>query len=140
MEPSALGAVVGWLAGHAAQVAGGVVDSAVADGVRRLWDAVAARFRGDPAAEGALARLREQPENPLRRGAVEDHLHELVASDPEFARTLAELVRALRPEESAGVHNSGAVAMGQGRIGIRGTYAGGRDVHVHGVAAPSEDE
>lgn len=143
MEPLALNAVAGWLADYAAQVAGGVVDSAVADGVRRLWDAVAARFGGDPVAEGALDRLREQPENTRRQGAVEDHLEELVRSDPEFARTLAELVRALGEESAAEgsthVHGSGAVAAGQGRVSISGTYAGGRDVHVHGVTPPAEN-
>ncbi|MFJ9153511.1 hypothetical protein ACIRP7_37005 [Streptomyces sp. NPDC102270] len=148
MEPIAVGAVVALIADYAAQVAGGAVDSYVTDRLRRLWDAVAARFRGDPAAEGALDRLREQPENSRRQGTVEDYLEEMVGNDREFASTLAQLLREFDQSGDAAhmtrVENAGAVAMGQGRVDISGSFAGGRDINLHGpvpaVAPPWEQQ
>ncbi|MFD6174336.1 hypothetical protein [Streptomyces coeruleorubidus] len=147
MEPIAVGVVVGLIADYAAQVAGGAVDSAVADRLRRVWDAVAARFRGDPAAEGALERLREQPENSRRQGAVEDHLEEMIRNDPEFGNTLAQLLREVGEaggsNHTTRVENAGAVATGQGRVNINGSFAGGRDINLNGpvpVVAPPRDQ
>ena len=137
MEPLAVGAVVALMADYAARMAGGMLDSAVADRLRRVWDTVAGRFRGDPVAEGALNRLQDQPDNTRRQGAVHDHLQEIVNNDPAFTQLLTELVRAASEanehDAATRVKNSGAVAMDQGRIEMHGTYTGGRDIHVHGL-------
>ncbi|MEU9488797.1 hypothetical protein AB0D83_35035 [Streptomyces decoyicus] len=148
MEPLEAGAVVGLIAAYAERLMNGMLDSAVADRLRGVWDAVAARFGDEPAAEDALNRLREQPDNELRQGAVQDRLQEMVDRDPEFGQMLAELMRTAT-EVGGGtgttrVENSGAVAMDQGRVDIRGPIASGRDTNVHGsyrteLTEPSDD-
>ncbi|MFF0066973.1 hypothetical protein ACFYRC_36795 [Streptomyces sp. NPDC005279] len=148
MEPIAASAVVALIASyasHLAGVAGGVLDSLAADRLRGLWDTVTERFRSEPQAEGALRRLEEQPHNANRRGAVEDHLHELLDADPEFAQRLAALVREVESRADGAsytlrVEHSGPVAAGGARIDIRGgRTAAGRDVTVRGPQAAAPD-
>ncbi|MET9623105.1 hypothetical protein ABZZ37_20460 [Streptomyces sp. NPDC006464] len=98
MEPLAAGAVAALIARYAEHLAAGPPDPDLTERLGGLWDAVAARFQGDPVAEGALRRLRDQPENTDRRCAVEDHVQELADGDPEFGAALAGLLeRAGRP-------------------------------------------
>ncbi|WP_329122499.1 hypothetical protein [Streptomyces sp. NBC_01353] len=142
MEPLAVGAVVTLIARYAEHLAGAVVDSAVADRLRRLWDSVTARFSGDPVAEGALRRLQGQPDNANRRGAVEDHLQELAENDPEFARSLAALLReAADADGDSGtvrIDDAGAVTLDGSVVEIRGgSIAAGRDVKVDGPHIPA---
>src|SRR5215471_12235155 len=77
---------------HLAGVAGKVVDEAVTEKLRAVWDAVKKRFAGDSQADGALGRLAEQPENVRRQGTVEDFLDEVMQRDPAFSAQLARLV------------------------------------------------
>ncbi|MFD9035889.1 hypothetical protein ACFVZW_32845 [Streptomyces sp. NPDC059567] len=93
MEPLAADTVVALIARYAEHLAGAEAETAATGRLRRLRDTVAARFDGDPVAEGALRRLQDQPDNAKRRGAVEDHLQELAENDPEFAHSLATLLR-----------------------------------------------
>ncbi|MFF3455168.1 hypothetical protein ACFYXH_12695 [Streptomyces sp. NPDC002730] len=148
MEPIAASAVVALIASyasHLAGVAGSVIDTLAADRLRGLWDAVTDRFRSEPQAEGALRRLEEQPDNANRRGAVEDHLQELLDTDPEFAQRLAALVRTVEDKPDGGsydlrVEQSGPVAAGGAKIDIRGgNMAAGRDLSVRGPHTPAPD-
>ncbi|MGW2826646.1 hypothetical protein ACWC24_37570 [Streptomyces sp. NPDC001443] len=138
MDQLAVGAVVALIARYAEGLAGGMLDTAVTERLRRLWDTVTARFRGDPVAEGALRRLREQPGNVNRRGAVADHLQELVDADPHFAAALATLAR--EAEHAGGgansvrLENTGAVALDGARVEISGgSIAAGRDARIEGT-------
>ncbi|MFB7370972.1 hypothetical protein ACFC0D_14150 [Streptomyces sp. NPDC056222] len=142
MEPLAVGAVVTLIARYADHLAGATVDSAVDDRMCRLWDTVTARFSGDPVAEGALRRLQDQPDNTNRRGAVEDHLQELAENDPEFARSLAALLReAAEADDDSGtvrIDNAGTVALDGSVVEIRGgSITAGRDVKVDGPLIPA---
>ncbi|MFJ8584660.1 hypothetical protein ACIRD2_08355 [Streptomyces sp. NPDC093595] len=149
MEPFAVGELMPMIVAYAGHLAGGMIDTAVSDRLRQLWDTVSTRFRGDEVAEAALDRLRERPEDPHRRSAVHGHLQDVVDSDPEFARTLAELARAV---EAAGgavpgrvpamvVKDSGAMATGQAHLELRGIVVSGRDTHVRRVVErPEHDE
>ncbi|MFE5487072.1 hypothetical protein [Streptomyces sp. NPDC056527] len=142
MEPLAAGAVVALIARYAEHLAGAEVETAATDRLRRLWDTVTARFDGDPVAEGALRRLRDRPDNANRRGAVEDHLQELAENDPEFARSLATLLReADEADGDTGAFRSdsaGAAAVDGPTVGIRGgSIAAGRDVRIDGPRIPA---
>ena len=137
MEPLAVGAVVALIARYAEHLAGGMLDTAVGERLRRVWDTVTARFRDDPVAEGALRRLQDQPGNANRRAAVEDHLQELVDTDSDFATALAALMRDVQQggggANSLSVDNAGAVAVDDARVEIRGgSIAAGRDVRLDG--------
>ncbi|GGT14810.1 hypothetical protein [Streptomyces purpureus] len=57
MEPIAVGAVVGLLASYAQHLAQGMLDTAVTERLRGLWDTVSARFGRDTADEDALLLL-----------------------------------------------------------------------------------
>lgn len=137
MDPLDVGAVVGLVVRYAEQLASGVLEGALTERLRTVWDAVMNRFREDPVAEGALRRLQDQPSNANRRGAVEDHLQEITDSDPEFTRLLADLVH--EAAEAGGdsyalkVDNSGPVATGGSTVVIRGgSHAAGRDLKAEG--------
>ncbi|WP_329395811.1 hypothetical protein [Streptomyces melanogenes] len=133
-DPVAVGAVTAILVRWAQHAAGVAVDGLVSDRARAVWDAVAHRFRRDPQADGALRRLGAQPGNANRRAAVADHLEELMARDPEFARALADLVAAERGHaHGTRVDNAGAAVIGGGSVDVRGGgIAAGRDVTVSG--------
>ncbi|MFF1481148.1 hypothetical protein ACFVYD_26960 [Streptomyces sp. NPDC058301] len=134
-DPVAVGAITAILVRWAQHAAGVAVDGLVTDRARSVWDAVANRFRRDPQADGALRRLGDQPDNTDRRAAVAGHLEELMAADPEFARTLAALVTAEGEARTraARVENAGAAVIGSGSVVIRGGgIAAGRDATVRG--------
>jgi hypothetical protein len=129
MEVVAASAIVSFLVGYARHVAGGVADEAVRGWLQSLWNAVRERFAAEPQASGALLRMAEQPDNPRRQAAVEDHLDDLLASDSEFAAVLRQLM-SQRPDlpSSVEVRDAGAVAFG-GNVSISGgSVAAGRDV------------
>lgn len=137
MEPLAVGAVVALVARYAEHLAGTEIDTPATDRLRRLWDTVTARFDGDPVAEGALRRLRDQPGSARRRGAVEDHLRELAADDPAFARSLGTLLR-----EATGAEGDTATARSVGTVGPvaesrGGPLAPGRYRKVDGPLIPA---
>jgi hypothetical protein len=118
---------------HLAGLAGKVVDEAVTDRLRAIWEAVKTRFAGDSQAGGALGRLAEQPDNPRRQAAVEDHLDEVIEKDPAFAAELAQLVRSAERTATISdvvVRDSGAVAMGGDVTISAGGHAAGRDVTI----------
>jgi hypothetical protein len=147
MEPISTALVLGWLARYAAHLAGvggQALDSVLLRRMTQLWDAVAARLGTDSSAKSALDRLSEQPDNPRRQGAVEDHLEDALAADPRFAAEVRRLVGALdsRAVEISDVRvsNAGAVAFG-GDVAIHGGHlAAGRDITTTGAGenlAPS---
>jgi hypothetical protein len=139
VEPLSAAWLVGLLAGHAAKLAGVAVEAAVeqieemaGERVKALVAAIRGHFRNDPAATDALDRLEKAPEDQRRRGAVEERLEEALASDPEFAATVARLAEAIRnvQSQSISVRDSGAVAVG-GSVNIRGGWhAAGRDIQL----------
>lgn len=138
MDPVSLAAaaVVPFLvtyAQHLAGVAGKVVDEAVTDRLRAVWNAVKKRFADDPQADGALTRLADEPDNPRRQAAVEDHLDEQIQLDPAFAAELARLVGDVERTtmiSDAVIRDSGAVAMGGDVTITAGGHGAGRDVTI----------
>ena len=118
---------------HLAGVAGKVVDEAVADRLRAIWSAVKKKFADDSQADGALTRLAEEPDNPRRQAAVEDHLDEQIKRDPAFGTQLAQLVGQVERTtmiSEAVIRDSGAVAMGGDVTISAGGHAAGRDVTI----------
>ncbi|WP_202875646.1 hypothetical protein [Kribbella speibonae] len=116
---------------HLLGVAGAVVDDGVAERLRALWERVRARFAGDQQADGALARLAEQPDNERRQAAVEDHLDEFMRADPEFVAALTDLLAQLAPQLQGTVEvNDAGIAAFNSTVTLKGKNVAGRDLHI----------
>jgi hypothetical protein len=131
MDPISASVVVGLLARYAHHLAGhaqAVVDDAVKDQLRKLWEAVRTRFQRDPHAAHALDRVAEEPGNELRQAALQDYLAQSMQADRDFCAELARLARpVITTTMTLDVQNSGAVAAGA-TVNITGQIAAGRDV------------
>jgi hypothetical protein len=141
MEPLSTGLVLSWLAryaGHLVGIGQKSLDDALVGRMGDLWNAIAGRFGRNPSAEDSLERLRQQPDNPRRQAAVEDHLEDALA-DGGFADEVRRLLANLeRPGAISDTHvsDSGAVAVG-GSVTIHaGQFAAGRDLVIP-AGAPS---
>lgn len=75
--------------------------SAAWNGVKRLRDAVAAKFKGQPDAETTLQRALAEPHDMGRRQALAERITAAAADDAEFSAALAEVVGQARRDPSA---------------------------------------
>jgi hypothetical protein len=144
MEPVTIAAsvVVPLLVRYAqrlAGVAGKVVDEALTDGLRALWNAVRNRMSGEPDGQRAMAELALNPADRPASDVLTERLEALIAADPSFASEVRRLVADVKRIEISHVDvtESGAVALG-GDVNISGTYAVGRDLHLS--SPPGTDE
>ncbi len=95
--------------------------------VKAIWQALAERLQGRPAAAEALADLRRTPEDPDVQGAFRVQVKKLLADDADFAAQLANLLQAAGGQYAARLEGDGAIAQGQGAtaVGSRGVFIGG---------------
>ena len=142
MDPvsaSAITSLVVVYAKHLAGVAGEAVDGLFKEALEDTWNAIRARFRGDDQATGALVRLEEKPDNDRRRAAFEEHLEELMESDPAFRDELDALwsrAQAAHAVSGVQVSDAGAVAIG-GDVNLRaGGNLAGRDLTITNQPIP----
>lgn len=84
-------AAIGLVIPYLARAGGAVAD----EGLRALWQTMTARAEdaADDAAQGALTRLRADPEDPARKAAATQAVTTLAASDPAFQSELTEIVK-----------------------------------------------
>ena len=94
------------------------------DAGKKLWDTIAGKFQGKPAATGAASEFAAKADDPDNQEAFTLQLKKALKEDPEFAQEIAQLVDQYR--ESAGgisnikdstVANEGSIATGSIRIG-----------------------
>jgi hypothetical protein len=142
MDPISASFLVGLLARYASHLAGTAetaLDEAVKQRLATLWESVRRRFASDPHAATTLQRVAEQPDNQLRRAALQDYLAEAMRTDRDFYLELARLAQPMMSTTvTADVRNSGAVAAG-GTVTLSGRFAAGRDI-VGQVSSNKDDQ
>lgn len=153
MDPTLLAnAVTSFLAVALARVAQTVVDQAqqkLPEEVNRLWNSIAARFKGNSAAEGSAQDLKANAKDSDNQEAFALQLRKMLKEDPTFARELEKLYRTAQPSAGPVNEGSGAIAMqggtasGAGGIAVGGNVGGsiilGNDNRVNDNAGPSRD-
>jgi hypothetical protein len=87
------------VASKAAEGFGAHLGGDTASALERLVASVRGRLRGNARAEGALARVEEQPRERGRIVALAELLDELLGGDRQFQDEMAELVRLVRADE-----------------------------------------
>jgi hypothetical protein len=97
----------------------------------RVWNAIATRFRGRPAAEEAAADLVAGPAEDDRQAVFRVQLRKALEADPSFAEELAKLLSQAQKAAGDTITNagSGAVATGGGVAAGAGGVAVGGSVH-----------
>lgn len=129
MDPVTIAAaVVAFLASYLAE--GG---KAMAKKVgEALWGALERRFKGQPAAEEAMERMKAAPQDPDSQEALRLQLDWALRADLEFIAELAQLLGEAQTEMHSATYQavlegSGAIAQGPGAAaaGTRGIAIGG---------------
>lgn len=114
------------------------------DGVGKVWDAIAAAFKGNPAAETAVKDFVENPSDADNEAALRKEIKKVASADANFAAELEKLLKAAGDQTVANILitgsgaaavGPGAVAAGAGGIAIGGNVEGG----VHLGAQPKKD-
>ena len=108
----------------------------------KVWNAVAARFKGKPAAEEAAKDLTAKPDQPLAQAAFSNQIAKAIEADPAFADELKKLLEAAERETgqtilnlgSGAVATHGGVAAGEGGVAVKGDVEGG--ITIGGVKQP----
>lgn len=116
----------------AGEKAAEAVGAKLPDAVGKLWKAVAARFRGLPAAETAATDLVAAPEEPDNQAAFRKELRKALEADPAFAAEFRRLLDEARAQAgdhivntgSGAVATHGGVAAGAGGIAVGGAVHG----------------
>ena len=140
MDPAALGEssvalLVPFLVKSSDRLAdrvGADLEQAVSIQLDRLYARIKARLQGDRFQEATLERLEHEPDNRARQASLAELIDELVASDPEFATSLGELIadaRRVGGATLAQIAESGAIAL-RGDIALHGTNVAGRDISI----------
>lgn len=113
--------------GGLARIGESIADKSL-EPLTRLYTGIKNRLRDDTYGTAVLAGAEERPESPARLGALESTLAELLATDPEFASLIEEMVTEAKSAGAIQVSDSGAVA--GGNVNLKGTYVAGRDMHI----------
>jgi hypothetical protein len=91
----------------------------------KLWTAIAAKFKGKPAAEEAAKDLAANPKDEDNQAAFRKELKKLLAEDGGFVNELEQLLKSAQAATSITASQGGAVVMGDGTaIGIEGNLSG----------------
>jgi len=92
----------------------------------KLWQAVAARFSGQPAAEGAAKELAAKADDQDNQEAFTVQLRKILKEDEAFAAELAQLLQSAQSAIGSGALAGGeGVAAGAGGVAIGGDVEGG---------------
>ncbi|MFC4054088.1 hypothetical protein ACFOY4_30720 [Actinomadura syzygii] len=144
MEPVTLAAAaVGALVPYLGQMAGGglarlgeAASDSASQHIVELYRAIRSRVTGAPYEEAVLDGAEAQPDSEGRRTALQNALAELLASDPDFAAHLEQLLEQVDQAEirQLQITDSGAVAAND--LHQSGTYVAGRDLHIGDTANP----
>jgi hypothetical protein len=126
----AVSALVRYVAGKAAGVAGRAIDAAVDNRLDRLYKNVRERLSRERRGESTLTELEAHPADTRRQGRLELALEGVIEDDPEFRDWLAATLEDLSQRPPAGgmvIRDTGPVA--GGNVVIRaGRDASGRDL------------
>ncbi len=102
----------------------------------KVWSAIAACFKGKPAAEEAAKDLAVKPDQSLAQAAFTNQVVKAIEADPAFADVLKKLLEAAERETgqtilnigSGAVATHGGVAAGEGGVAVKGDVHG--DINV----------
>ncbi len=84
----------------------------------KLWTAIAARFKGKPAAEEAAKDLAAKPDDEDNQAAFRKELKKLLADDADFVNELAKLLQAAQAAHAA----SGDIFIGDNAFKVGENY------------------
>jgi len=120
MDPATLAAsVTALLAPYLAKAGAALADEAIKklpEAVGGLWQAVAQRFKGKPAAEGAANDLTAKADDTDNQEAFSLQLKKMLKDDPAFAEQIDGLLQKAQASVS--------INQGAGSVGIVGNVAG----------------
>ena len=99
------------------------------EAIGKVWNAIAAKFKGRPAAVGAANELTAKPDDADNQEAFNVQLRKLLKDDPAFAAELERLLRAAGGDTivntgSGAVATHGGVAAGAGGVAVGGNVDG----------------
>ena len=99
------------------------------EAVGKVWNAIAAKFKGRPAGEEALKDLAAKPGDDDNLVSFRKELKKMLADDPAFVAELVQLVRAAGGDSilntgSGAVATHGGVAAGAGGVAVGGNVGG----------------
>ena len=99
------------------------------EAIGKVWNAIAAKFKGRPAAEGAANELTAKPDDTDNKEAFNVQLRKLLKDDPAFAAELERLLRTAGGDTifntgSGAVATHGGVAAGAGGVAVGGNVDG----------------
>ncbi|GHD18937.1 hypothetical protein GCM10007147_09630 [Nocardiopsis kunsanensis] len=122
-DPAGIAIITAIATGTVQKISDSVSDS-TAEAFKSLCKKVFARFRGLPEAQEALDGVRLDSEDGSALEAVADHLHRAEQEDPEIARLMAELRRAVEDRGAGSVVNTV-----HGGVSDEAKVVQGRDFH-----------
>jgi hypothetical protein len=114
----------------ASQVVAEDVAKQLPDTVGVLWDKIAKKFQGKPAAEGAASDLAGKADDEINQQTFKLQLQKALENDPAFAQEFEGLFKKaqasvnINQQGSGAVATNGGVAAGQGGIAIGGNVEG----------------
>ncbi len=103
------------------------------DGAGKMWAAIAAKFKGKPAAEEAAKDLAAKPSDEDNVAAFRKELKKTLEADSTFAEALKQMLESAQREAGVSIVNTGAgavatsggVAAGAGGVAVKGDVHGG---------------
>ncbi|HEX9075806.1 MAG TPA: hypothetical protein VF932_08485 [Anaerolineae bacterium] len=152
MDPAALAAAAtALLVPFLSKVGQGMADQAekkLPEQVEQIWQAVLAKFRGQPAAEASAGDLKAKANEEDNQAAFAIQLKKALKDDPAFADELTKLLQAAQNATgmtagvSGAVASQGSVAAGQINVGgsVGGSVVVGSHNQVTGGGAAAEDD
>lgn len=113
------------------------------EGVGAVWKAIAAKFKGQPAAEEAAKDLAAKPSDEDNVAAFRKELKKALEAEPAFAQQLEALLKTAQSQAGVSIVNtgdgavatSGGVAAGAGGVAVKGDVHG--DIHLGGAKPKS---
>ncbi len=128
MDPTALAAAAtAFLVPFLSKVGQGIADQAekkLPEHVQKVWEAILAKFKGKPAAEGSAGELQAQANDQDNQDAFAVQLKKALKDDPAFAEELNRLLQTAQNADGKAAGVSGAVA-GQGSVAAGHIQVGG---------------
>jgi hypothetical protein len=87
----------------------------------KVWNFIAAKLKGKPAAEEAAKDLRAKPQDEDNQAAFRKELKKALEADPAFADELKKLLEAAERETGQTILNLGSGAVGTGSATVAST-------------------
>lgn len=134
MDPAALAAAVTALLVpylvKAGEKLAETIGAKLPENVGKLWNTIATKLKGKPAAAEAVKDLAARPDDADNQAAFRKELKKALEEDASFAAELAQLLPAAQGETlintgSGAIATHGGVAAGEGGVAVQGDVSGG---------------